>query len=125
MSRLLRLRDDADGGSVSTDEKPGAMTFVSPRTCGGFVEGGRFGAGALAAEVAGAPAAVWVSSLDGNDSAGSYYRDSEDITGTIAEMYRGTMSFLKRNLRGIGTLVKEGLVRRIGPKKGGRWEVIG
>ena len=38
-------------------------------------------------------------SFVGNDSAGSYYRDSEDITGTIAEMYRGTMSFLKRNLR--------------------------
>ena len=36
------------------------------------------------------------------------------------------LGFVKETIRkGIGTLVKEGLVRRIGPKKGGRWEVIG
>jgi len=64
-SVCLFLRGDANGGKVATDEKTGAMSFVSPRTCGGFVESGRLDAGALTADVAGAPAAVWASSLDG------------------------------------------------------------
>ena len=34
------------------------------------------------------------------------------------------LGFVKETIRkGIGTLVKEGLVRRIGPKKGGRWVI--
>lgn len=34
------------------------------------------------------------------------------------------LGFAKETIRkGIGTLVKEGLVRRIGPKKGGRWVI--
>jgi len=34
----------------------------------------------------------------GNDRGGTDYRDSEDITGTIPEMYDKTMAFIKRNL---------------------------
>ena len=70
-SVCLFLRGAADGGNVTTDEKTGTMSFVSPRTCGGFVEQGRFEAGGFAAEVGGAPAAVWVSSLDGKPLAES------------------------------------------------------
>jgi predicted HTH transcriptional regulator len=39
--------------------------------------------------------AVW---FKGNDSAVSEYFDSEDIGGSIRDMYKGTMSFLKRCL---------------------------
>lgn len=35
----------------------------------------------------------------GNDPAGERYNDSEDIGGRLQQMYRGVMSFLKRNLR--------------------------
>jgi predicted HTH transcriptional regulator len=35
----------------------------------------------------------------GNDPTGDKYRDSEDILGCIRDLYRGTMSFLSRNLR--------------------------
>ena len=38
-------------------------------------------------------------SFYGNDIAGTEYRDSEDITGTIPEMFKKAISFLKRNLR--------------------------
>lgn len=42
--------------------------------------------------------------------------------------YRGLASklgFVKETIRkGIGTLIKEGLIRRVGPKKGGWWEVL-
>lgn len=38
-------------------------------------------------------------SFVGNDPAGDKYRDSEDIGGCLRDMYRGTMSFLTRNLR--------------------------
>lgn len=64
-SVFLFLRGDANDGKVKTDAATGSMSFISPGTCGGFVEAGRLEAGALVAEIAGAPAAVWVSSLDG------------------------------------------------------------
>jgi ATP-dependent DNA helicase RecG len=35
----------------------------------------------------------------GNELAGQQYRDREDINGRIPELYRDTLSFLKRNLR--------------------------
>lgn len=38
-------------------------------------------------------------SFVGNERSGDKYRDSEDITGTIPDMFIRTMSFLKRNLR--------------------------
>jgi len=38
-------------------------------------------------------------SFYGNDIAGSDYRDSEDITGTIPEMFDKAMAFFKRNLQ--------------------------
>jgi len=38
-------------------------------------------------------------SFVGNDPAGEKYRDNEDIGGCLRDMYKGTMSFLTRNLR--------------------------
>ncbi len=38
-------------------------------------------------------------SFVGNDPAGEHYRDSQDIEGCLRDLYRGTMSFLARNLR--------------------------
>ena len=64
-SICLFLRGDADAGTLKTDAKTGAMQIVSPRTCGGFSEGGDIDAGVVAVRVRGVPAAAWVSSLDG------------------------------------------------------------
>jgi ATP-dependent DNA helicase RecG len=38
-------------------------------------------------------------SFFGNDPAGARYRDSQDFHGNLLELYKGTMSFLTRNLR--------------------------
>jgi len=38
-------------------------------------------------------------SFVGDDPAGEKYRDSEDFNGCLRDLYRGTMSFLTRNLR--------------------------
>ena len=38
-------------------------------------------------------------SFIGDEPAGSQYRDSEDIAGRLQDLYRGTISFLTRNLR--------------------------
>ena len=38
-------------------------------------------------------------SFVGNDPAGDKYRDSEDLTGCLRDLHKGTMSFLTRNLR--------------------------
>lgn len=38
-------------------------------------------------------------SFVGNDPAGERYRDSQDIEGHLRNLYKGTTSFLKRNLR--------------------------
>ena len=64
-SVCLFLRGDADEGTLTTDATAGAMRFVSPRTCGGFSEGGDIDAGPVAVRVRGVPAAAWISSLDG------------------------------------------------------------
>ena len=37
----------------------------------------------------------------GNEDTGNKYRDSEDIEGCLRDMYKGTISFLTRNLRHI------------------------
>ncbi len=38
-------------------------------------------------------------SFVGNDPAGDKYRDSQDIAGCLRDLYKGTISFLTRNLR--------------------------
>jgi len=53
------------GGALEIDPKRGTFLLDTPRTCGGFAEGGRIRAGALEAELGGAPATLWASSLDG------------------------------------------------------------
>ena len=40
-------------------------------------------------------------SFVGNDAGGDKYRDSEDIEGCIRDLYKGTISFITRNLRRI------------------------
>ncbi|MBR2837154.1 MAG: hypothetical protein IKE55_00045 [Kiritimatiellae bacterium] len=67
-SICLFLRGDLRPGQDSRlciDRERGAFTIRTPRTCGGFVPGGEMDAGALWAKVEGAPATVWVHSLDG------------------------------------------------------------
>ncbi len=50
---------------VSIDEATGRFTISTPRTAGGFAEGGAINAGAMRAVLSGAPATIWASSLDG------------------------------------------------------------
>ena len=50
---------------VSIDEASGRFILSTPRTAGGFAEGGPIDAGGLRAVVSGAPATVWATSLDG------------------------------------------------------------
>lgn len=111
-SVCLFLRGDADGGTVSTDEKTGAMTFVSPRTCGGFVERGRFRAGGFAADVSGAPAAVWASSLDGKPLAESGRMLVVHLTDVQGEgnVYADTMRQILLKW-GKGCLVEKGTAK--------------
>jgi hypothetical protein len=54
------------------DKTVGSMTFISPRTCGGFAEGGMIVAGPLSFSVClndivrrSVPTTLWVSTLDG------------------------------------------------------------
>ena len=70
-SVCLYLRRDAGAGALALDREQGSMRLVTPRTCGCFTEGGTMTAGPLVADVAGAPATVWVSSLDSQPVAAS------------------------------------------------------
>ena len=54
-----------DRSPVRFDRAVGSFTFDTQRSCGGFSEGGEVCAGALLATVSGAPALVWVTSVDG------------------------------------------------------------
>ena len=71
-SVCLYLRRDAHEGSLKINKKTGSMSLVSPRTCGGFVEGGSLDVGSLSFVVKPigpdggiVPTTLWVSSLDG------------------------------------------------------------
>ncbi len=55
---------EARKNAVNFDRKRGAMTVVSECTLGCFAEAGHLSAGALSVNISGAPAAIWVSSLD-------------------------------------------------------------
>lgn len=55
----------AGDGAVRLDGARGSFSVETPRTAGGFAESGTVDAGAFRAEVSGAPATVWASSLDG------------------------------------------------------------
>ena len=54
-----------DRPPLRIDRAKGSFVFETPRSAGGFTEGGRFRAGPLGTAVSGAPALVWVTSLDG------------------------------------------------------------
>lgn len=87
---LARGRGAGDGQiSISRDE--GVFAVNTQCTQGFFAEDGRHEAGALAAMVTGAPAAVWVSSLDGAPVAQSrrllltHVTDVQDVGTTYAD----------------------------------------
>ena len=54
----------AGDGAVTLDQETGAFVLNTPRTSGGFTEGGVIAAGALTCKVTGSAATVWVSVLD-------------------------------------------------------------
>ena len=67
---LDALRREPTGG-VQIDSAKGAFTLDTPRTAGGFAEGGVLTAGALTADLGTVPATIWASSLDGAPIAAS------------------------------------------------------
>ena len=62
IERQIR-RSPCAGGKVAIDRDRGTFAIDTPRTAGGFAEGGRIGAGALTADIGDVPATVWASSL--------------------------------------------------------------
>ena len=57
--------------AVVVDSERGSLVLNTPRTAGGFAEGGELVAGALVAHLSGGPATIWVSSIDGKPIAES------------------------------------------------------
>lgn len=68
-SLCLFLRGDLDVGdadALKIDPATGSLRIETGRTCGVFAESGKIRAGCIEANVMGAAATVWASSLDGN-----------------------------------------------------------
>lgn len=63
IARQVR-KSSCAGGRIAIDRDRGTFAIDTPRTVGGFAEGGRIAAGALAADIGSVPATVWASSLD-------------------------------------------------------------
>ena len=61
---LFMRGDITDTESVVMNTHSGTMAVVSPKTCGVFAYGGTYSAGPLEVSISGAPATLWVSSLD-------------------------------------------------------------
>ncbi|MGI5868258.1 MAG: hypothetical protein ACOX9C_02265 [Kiritimatiellia bacterium] len=65
LARAAVANEPFGGGAFDVDKIVGTFKINTPRTVGLFAEGGRFTVGILEAEIAEAPATLWVSSLDG------------------------------------------------------------
>ena len=97
--------------SISIDRKQGAFLIDSKRTIGGFVSSGRIEVGVLSANVVGAPATVWVSSLDGAEISNSQrivFTHLTDVQGEGIEFADDTMTTLLK--WGTRPLVRNGTV---------------
>lgn len=79
------LPSETPDAPVRVDQKAGSFVVVTPRTCGAFGEGGRFDAGTLKVTLAGAPAAVWATSLDAKPLAESKRVLLTHLTNVLAE----------------------------------------
>ena len=113
-SICLFLRGDIEPdekSSISIDRKQGAFLIDSKRTIGGFVSSGRIEVGVLSANVVGAPATVWVSSLDGAEISNSQrivFTHLTDVQGEGIEFADDTMTTLLK--WGTRPLVRNGTV---------------
>jgi len=111
-SVCLFLRGDATPGSLTMDTAKGEMRLVSPRTCGCFSEGGALKAGELSVDISGAPATVWVSSLDRKPVATSsrlllvHLTDAQGNGNRYADPMRRTLLWW-----GSGCLVEVGMAK--------------
>ena len=95
-SVCLYLRRDAAAGSLKMDKESGSMTLVSPRTCGGFAEGGAIDAGPLSFSVCtnatvrrAVPTTLWVSTLDGK----AIQRSSRMLLTHLTDVQGGSSKF--------------------------------
>ena len=109
-SVCLYLRRDAMAGSLKMDKGAGSMTLVSPRTCGGFAEGGTIDAGPLSFSVCTnavarrtVPTTLWVSTLDGKairESSRMLLTHLTDVQGKGAKFADETRTILLKWGRG-------------------------
>lgn len=65
-ARNLVASEAFGGGAVRVDSTQGTLVLDTQRTAGGFAERGTISTQVMTAEILDVPAAVWVSSLDGN-----------------------------------------------------------
>ena len=114
-SVCLFLRRDMEPtvGKVTCDRKTGSLTIDTPRTAGGFAEGGSFAAGPVSVSLERAPATVWASSVDGEPIARSRRILVSHLTDVQADGNVYRMEDRKVLLRWgkNGTVVRDGSAR--------------
>ena len=117
---LFLRRDAAEGGNaVSMDVKSGTFSVVTPLTCGFFCPGGSASAGFMEAEVEGAPATLWISSLDGRpleESSRMLLTHLTDVQQEGSVYADPSRSILRK--WGNGSLVQRGAAKISIPVKG-------
>jgi len=106
----LFLRNDmTDDHGFSMDVSAGTLRAVSKRTCGFFREAGVDTAGPFSATISGAPASIWVSSLDDNpieDSRRMLLVHLTDVQGDGIRFADESRTIILK--WGVGTLVQRG-----------------
>lgn len=106
---LYLRKDSGSPEDLSMNSADGSMKVVTDRTCGFFIHKGHETAGALEATVSGAPASIWVSSLDSNPIETSGRMLLVHATDVQGENIRYGDSSRKMILKwGKGTVVENG-----------------
>jgi len=91
-----RLKDAPfGGGAVSVNRDTGTFVVDTPRTAGGFTEGGMIETKLFVAAVGGAPASVWASSLDGKP----LDRSSRILVAHITDVQNSGITYSERARR--------------------------
>lgn len=96
-ARGLVADEPFGGGMISVDDGKGTFVINTPRTIGGFTEGGTIAAGVLNAEILDTPATLWISALDGRPCESSdrmlltHLTDIQNTNMKYAEKARRTL----------------------------------
>lgn len=106
---LFLRRDAVNEKELQMEEKNGVLLLATGRTCGIFAPEGKHVAGALSADISGAPGTVCLSSLDGKNIPDSKHLLLSHITDVQGEGTRYADLDKKILLKwGTGTLLEKG-----------------